>query len=112
MRDPNYKRPGALYIMSVTGLSGFRIGIHSTSKTAREGQVRRGVLAPVSIAWSEQTLTRAHALAAEALAHLYLARYERWRQISGKTIQVFECSMKAATASCKKALKVISSQKE
>lgn len=107
MRDSNYKKSGTLYIMSVEGHAGFRIGIHSTSNIAREGQVRRGILTPVSIVWSWPAQTKAHALAVEALSHLYLGRFERWKQIGGKTIQIFECSKKTVIASCKKALESI-----
>ena len=107
-RQPYSKKEGAIYVMKIKGHKDLRVGIHSTSDGAREGQVKRGLGVEVKIKWSQPMKSKAHALAAEALAHLYLSRFERWKSIGGReNVQVFVCSQEVAIAACKRVVSVV-----
>jgi len=103
----NVNKEGTIYVMKVAGVNGFRIGVYSTSRKARERQVRGGTGIKVGIIWEQKLSSKAHALAVEALAHLYLAKCEKRRQVGWRNIQIFECKKNLAEASCKRAIKVI-----
>lgn len=105
----NVNKEGAIYVMKIIGEKGLRIGVYSTSKEAREKQVKGGIGIPVKIIWDQELSSKAHALAAEALVHLYLAKHERIRQVGKRRIQIFECSENLATKSCNKAIELIDS---
>lgn len=106
----NVNKKGTIYVMKIIGEEGLRIGVYSTSKEAREKQVRGGMGGiPVKIIWDQKLSSKAHALAAEALAHLYLAKHEKRRLIGKKRIQIFECSEDTARNKCNKAIELIDS---
>ena len=86
------RTPATVYVMKISGNKGLRIGIHSTSNRTRENQVSNSLGLKTKIVWSKEVQSKAHALAAEALAHLYLCEYERRRKIGNKKIQIFYCS--------------------
>ena len=106
-RLPYSRMSGTVYVMKVIGQRGHRVGVHSTSNSAREGQVRRGVGKEVKIVWWKELSTKAHALAAETLAHLILSHHERWKVVGKRQIQIFDCSQSKAMQSVLKAVRVL-----
>ncbi len=107
-RIPCYLMQGTVYVMTIKDQDELRIGVYSTSKQSRETQVRSGIGLDVEIIWEEKLASKAHALAVETLAHLYLCEFEQWQKVGKKTVQVFHCSKVEAKDACEKAVKAIS----
>ena len=93
--------------MKVMGHQGHRVGIHSTSNNTREGQVRRGLGKQVQIVWSKELRSKAHAMAGEAIAHLLLAKHEKWEVEGKKRFQIFSCNERTAKQAVMKAVQIV-----
>jgi len=103
----NVSKEGSIYVMRIDGENALRIGVYSTSKNARESQARNGIGIPVKIIWHQKLSSKAHALAVEALAHLFLAKHESFQKIGKRRFQIFDCSESIAKKYCIKAIEVI-----